>query len=138
MANFCGKEFLLQFDENQDDNWLTVGGCQSNSLTINNEQVDVTEKGTMPWRQLRNCGLRTMSLSGSGIAEDDATLQKVEELARTGELGRFRMISGRTDWYDGLFQVASFERTGDHTDAEKFSFTLESGSDINYQPPAAP
>ena len=47
MAKYCGSLFLLQVESpSVSGTYLDLGGFQSNSLTINNEQVDVTTKGT--------------------------------------------------------------------------------------------
>lgn len=133
MAKFCGKDFLVQKEEDGTPGAYTVvGGMRSTSLTINNEQVDVTTKGDMPWRQLINCGVRSMSISLSGVFEDDAILQECLAAALSGEIKNYRLTSGYGDQFEGPYQIASMERTGEYNGAEEYSITLESAAEITY------
>lgn len=115
----------------------TIGGMKTNSLSVNNEQVDVTDKGDVPWRQLLACGIKTMSTSGNGVFSDEATVTDVVADA-TGAIANsiqmFRIISGRGDTFIGQYQIASLERTGEYNQAETFSISLESAGTITYVP----
>ena len=135
-TKFCGKDLLIQLEDVIPSTFTTIGGFRSNGVTINNEQVDVTDKGTMPWRQLIECGIRTMSLAGSGVFTDDEVMKRmVAHSVTDGEtIQNFKIISGAGDTFEGLFQIASLERTGEHNGAEEFSLTLESAGIIAYTP----
>ena len=136
MSKFCGKDFLLQVDDGA-SGYATVGGLRSTGLTINNEQVDVTDKGDAPWRALlENCGVRSMSISGSGIFSDDQWLEDVQGYALDGTIQTYKIISGNGDYFIGDFQVASVERNGEYNGAEQYSLSLESSGPVAY--PAAP
>jgi predicted secreted protein len=50
MAKYCGKDLLLQMGNGASPEvFTTIGAMKSNSLTINNEKVDVTTKDDMAW-----------------------------------------------------------------------------------------
>ena len=133
MTKYCGRDLLIQIDISSV--YTTIGGLRSNNVVINNETVDVTDKGDAPWRQLlANCGIRSMSLSGSGVFTDDAALQDVLDMVVAGTIVDFKIISGRLDEFEGPFTVTSFERGGEHNAEETFSISLESASDITYTP----
>lgn len=129
---YCGKNFLIQ--KLDATNYVTIGGMRSNSMTINNEQVDVTTKGTMSWRQLKDCGVRSMTISGEGVFTDNSVLNDVQESAITdgSTIAEFKLISDHGDEFAGEFLIASFERTGDYNNSETFSMTLESAGEITY------
>ena len=52
-----------------------IGGIRTESMTINNETVDVTDKDGNGWRELlEGAGITSMSLKGSGVVSDNAVL----------------------------------------------------------------
>ena len=56
MANAAGRDFRVQVFIS--GVWEFIPGERSTSAKVNNEQVDVTEKGAVPWRSLAPCGVR--------------------------------------------------------------------------------
>lgn len=117
--------------------YITIGGMRSTGMTINNEQVDVTDKGDVPWRQLLNVGIRSMDMSASGIFSNDGALSDMMLRATDGVISTFRIISGRGDKFDGDYQVVSCERNGEYNQAEQFSLSLASAGAITYTGPTA-
>ena len=117
-------------------NYTTVGGMRSTSMTINNEQVDVTDKGDVPWRQLLACGIKSMDLSLSGFFTDQVTLNTIlaclASSTSTSAIQQFKLVSGRGDSVIGLFQITSCERSGEYNQAEQYSLSLASAAAISY------
>lgn len=114
------------------DVFSTVGGLRTKSITINNEQVDITESDTAPWRVLLgDAGLRSASISGSGLFKDDAAFNRLEDLAFQGSLEDYQMVFGNGDYIQGQFQVASLEYAGDHNGEQQYTLTLESGGVVS-------
>ena len=140
----CGSEFWLEIQHPTLD-WVDLHGQQSTTGTVSNEQVDVTTKETMSWRKLSNCGMRMGTISASGVIADrdslgpdaQAVTTWINEQAAFGNLINARIrIGNQKIILSGLYQVASYERTGDHNDAEKYSITLESSNNLaNYEFP---
>jgi TP901-1 family phage major tail protein len=113
---------------------VTVAGMRSTGLTINNEQVDVTDKGDVPWRQLLAVGIRSMELSASGIFSNAAVLSDIMNDVTNGSIVTFKAISGRGDYFDGDFLVSSCERNGEYNGAEQYSLSLSSAGAVVYTP----
>jgi predicted secreted protein len=109
-----------------------VAAMKSTSMSINNEEVDVTDKGTMPWKQLLACGVRSMALSASGVFTNDQSHNDFVSDANSGAIVVYRIISGRGDQYIGPFLNASIERSGEHNGAELYSISLSSAGQIAY------
>lgn len=133
MAAKKGRLFLIKVgDGGSPQTFTTIGGIQTKSLTINNEGVDITDDDGAPWRKmLSDAGLRSVSISGSGIHKGEAAgIEKVENLAMGAEgntIEEFQAIDSVTgDYFQGSFEVASYERSGEATGAQNFSITLES------------
>ncbi len=139
MANACGHLFLIEReDPATPGTFVAVAGLRSNSISINKEQVDVTDKASMAAknkaRQLINCGVTTVSLSGSGVAEDEAAFTYLNQVSLDGTIENYRITSELGDSYEGAFQVSNFERSADHNDSEQFSASWESADEITYTP----
>lgn len=128
MAAQKGRNILIKIsDGTSPGTFTTVGGMRSKTLTINNEQVDVTTDDEAPWRHLlADAGLRSISLSGSGVFKDDSAYNDVEDLAMNANLQEFQLVMGNGDYFQGLFQVASLEYAGEHNGEQTYSMTLES------------
>lgn len=134
MAKFCGKDFLIQVESSTTPGtFATLGGLTSNGMTINNEAVDITDKQEMPWRELlAGCGMRSMSLKGSGLVTGDAVFKQVQASIIAGTILNYKLISGLGDSFAGKFLVTSFERSGDKNAAETFSASFESSTAVVY------
>ena len=128
-----GKDLLLKVDIDGTPTYNTLGGLRSKTMTVNAEAIDVTNHGSNQWREiLDGCGIRSMSIAGSGVHNGDAaTLNLVDDLSRTQVLNRFQIVdddSGRT--YTAFFKVVSFERAGEFNAEQTYSITLESSGDV--------
>lgn len=132
MAKYCGKDLLIQRLKTAPSTYETIAGMRSTSVKINNEQVDVTDKGDVPWRQLLQCGIRSMELSASGIFTSDVSLGDIMSDVTSGSIVQFKIISGRGDTFVGMFLVASCERNGEYNGAEQYSLTLASAGTVTY------
>lgn len=113
----------------------TIAGMRSTSMSINNEQVDVTDKGDSGWRTLlAGAGIKTMSASASGMFTDDVSHIDLQNDIMQGAIISLTIVSGRGDKFVGMFQVVSLERSGEYNGAEQFSLSLESSGAIVYTP----
>ena len=130
MAAQKGRDILLQISDGVSPaTFTTVAGLRSKTLTINNESVDITTADEAPWRQLLgDTGMRSVSISGAGVFQDDATINLIEDLSLNGNLEEFLVIFGNSDQMQGVFQVNSFEYGGEHTAEQTYSISLESAS----------
>lgn len=107
--------------------FTNIAGLRSKTLTLNNESVDITTSDEAPWRALLgDTGLRSMSVSGSGVFQDDAAINAIEDLVMSGLLNNFEITFENSDVFAGAFQVTSFEYGGEHTAEQTYSMSLES------------
>lgn len=137
MAKSAGFDFRLQVSRDSGTTWENVPGEKVSSYTLGNEQVETTEKTTQAAggaRELVACGVRTCSVSASGVVVDklDKTLFSFlcnAAWAQTVQL--FRVMSGPyVVLSEGLYLISSFGRTGEHNGAELWTLSLESAGEI--------
>lgn len=131
----AGRDLLLKVEAPAaSGSYSTLGGLRAKTYTINNEAIDVTNHGSNEYREiLDGAGIRSMSVSGSGVHTGDAaTLNAIESAMLAGTLLLFQIVDvtsgGRT--YSASFKVTSFERGGEHNAEQTYSLSLESSGQI--------
>jgi TP901-1 family phage major tail protein len=133
MAASKGRSILLKISDGTSPGAFTsIAGLRSKTITVNNETVDITTSDDAPWRQLlANTGIRTVSVSGSGVFQDDSAVNDVEDLAMNGLSQEFQMVFENGDIIQGTFQVTSFEYGGEHTAEQTYSASFESAGNVS-------
>lgn len=127
-----GRKILLKIsDGTSPGTFSTIGGIRTRTITINNESVDITDSDNAPWRVLMgDAGIRSVTISGSGVYKDAADILAVRANALDGSIEDFQVVYEDGDMLQGLFQVTSFEDGGEHNGERTFSITLESAAEI--------
>lgn len=76
-------------------------------------------------------GLRSCSLSGSGLLQRQDSHQACLQVAMDGSIGNYRIAFADTGIsLTGPFLLTTFEGPGEYTDAQQYSIFLESAGDI--------
>ena len=135
MAKYKGRELRIKVRTSTGpDVFAVVGGIRTESMTINSETVDVTDKDGNGWRELlEGAGITSMSLKGSGVVSNDTVFTDhimAAVMANTHVV--LKIESGLGDVWQGTFAVPSAERAGEYNKEETFSITLESAGTITY------
>ena len=139
MAAGKGSSFLLK--ENSTGTPATVGGLRSTSMTINGEMVDITDKDANAFITsgndkarllLQGGGVRSMSLSASGVFTDSSTENLVRGFAFDGAIQNYDLVFSDGSKIAGAFLITSYERAGEYNGEETYSLTLESSGTIAY------
>lgn len=115
--------------------FLTLGGIRSKSLSINSELVDVTNHDSGEWRKiLDSAGVRSVSLSGSGVFKDDNMTHAARAAMMANTLKNFKVYvsSAGTDYFSGSFKIVSMEVSGDYNAESNMSISMESSGEITY------
>lgn len=141
MAAQKGREILLKMDtaSSGGPTYTTVGGVRSKTLTVNRETVDVTNSdSTGMWRELlADGGVRSMSVSGSGVFVDDPTINAVLTQIVSGTTNKsWELTVPGLGVFVGTFAVTSCELGGEYNGEVSDSISLESAGSITYTPGA--
>ena len=139
MAAGKGSSFLLK--ENSTGTPATIGGLRSTSMTINGEAVDITTKDSNAFISsgndkardlLQGGGVRSMSLTASGVFTDSSTENLVRGFAFDGAIQNYDLVFSDGSKISGAFLITSYERAGEFNGEETYSVTLESSNTITY------
>ena len=113
--------------------FTTLAGLRTTTWTINGGDVDVTTKDDDGWQQrLAGAGVRSLSVSASGIFQDTAAEETVRQWAFDQSINLFEITFENGDRLECRFQISNYERTGDHDGAETYSLTLSSDGAPSY------
>ena len=145
MAATAGRAFVVKLGGNTPtsspqvlytaDTYAEIGGFRSNSLTINNESVDVSTKTTGAFRKLlRGAGLKMLSVSGSGVFEDSAAESTMLSYAVASDSfhPNIEITIPGAGTFTGVFQITSLEYSGEHNGEATYSITLESDGSVSF------
>ena len=139
MAAGKGSSFLLK--DNSTGTPATIGGLRSTSMTINGEAVDITTKDSNAFISsgndkardlLQGGGVRSMSISASGVFTDSSTENNIRGFAFDGAIQNYDLIFSDGSKISGAFLITSYERAGEFNGEETYSLTLESSNTITY------
>lgn len=130
-----GKLLLLKISNGgEPETFSEIASARSNSMSINNEQVDITTKGSQGWREyLEGAGIQSMALSISGVLSSDTAEEALRTAATSNTIERFQLAFGDDSTATGAFAVSSFEVAGEHNGEQTFSASLESSGVITFE-----
>lgn len=137
MAGQKGRLFVLKVEDSAGAGTYTqVGGLQATSFTINNGEVDITNKSSSGWRQLlEGAGTQSVDITGSGVFTDDVAANVVRSAAETNDIINFQLDSPGDTYpltITGAFQITAYNSAGGHEDAVNFDITLHSASQVTF------
>tara|TARA_B100000519_G_scaffold96656_2_gene84100 strand:- start:2204 stop:2611 length:408 start_codon:yes stop_codon:yes gene_type:complete len=132
MAAQKGAAMLLKINTTG-STYVTVAGLRSTSITLNDEAVDVTHKGSAGNRTLlADGGIHSMSMSGSGVFTDDAVEETLRAAMNATAFKSFQILIPDFATYTGTFMVTSLEYSGEYNGEVTYSVSLESSGAITY------
>lgn len=132
MAAAAGRKLRIKYDPGTGA--VVIAGARTDSLTINNEMIDITDKDDAGVRTLLDdVGLKSISLSVEGVLVDDI-LQGLARGATEGAmLHDFEIDVAAIGTYSGSFAITSFEASGaDGAEAMTFTASLESSGAVTF------
>lgn len=131
-----GREILIKMGDGQATEAFTaIAGIRSRSLTLNRENVDVTNSDSPSmWRELlADAGVRSMSVSGNGVFKSTETEAAVVTHILTGTTHRnFQLVIPGLGTFAGPFHIASSELGGEYNGESTHSISLESAAAITF------
>lgn len=132
MAAQMGKDLLLKVDTGS--GFATVAGLRATRIAFNAETVDVTHVGsTGRWRELlAGAGLRSASISGSGVFLDASTDATMRQAFFDGSVPIFQVIVPDFGTVEGAFQVTALEYSGQHDGEAVYEVSLASAGALSF------
>lgn len=125
MAKYLGNALILKVESSPSSGtYNKVGGSSEHTLTIANEQVDVSTKDSNRWKELLAAGDRSCTISMNGIVSDDANFEIMRVAWRDDVILNYTVEYGNSETVVGAFHIDSLEITGGRNTAQTFSCTL--------------
>ncbi len=134
MAVQNGRDLLIKMDMNGNGVFETVAGLRATRLSFNAETVDVTSLESQGgWRELlAGAGVRSASISGSGVFRDAATDGRARQVFFDGEVPGFQVIVPDFGIVEGPFQITSLEYSGSHNGEATYEIALASAGALSF------
>lgn len=111
-----GKNLLVKVDMNGSGLFETIARLRATRVSFNAESLDVTSLESQGgWRELLSgAGVRSASISGSGVFKDAGTDERARQLFFDGETPDFQVIIPDFGILAGPFQVTGVEYAGSY------------------------
>lgn len=134
MAVQNGKDLLLKVDLTNDGSFVTFAGLRATRIGLNAESVDVTSlESSGGWREiLAGAGVKTASISGSGVFRDAASDARARQVFFDGETPSFQVIIPDFGTLQGRFQITSIEYSGSYNGEAAYEIALASAGPLSF------
>lgn len=134
MAVQNGKDLLLKVDLTGIGQFETVAGLRATRISFNAETVDVTSlESAGGWRELlAGAGVKSASISGSGVFRDANTDERARQIFFDGEMPSWQVIIPDFGVVEGRFQITSIEYAGSHNGEATYEMSLASAGALSF------
>ena len=134
MAVQNGRDLLIKMDMTGDGAYETVAGLRATRLAFNAETVDVTSlESPGGWRELLGgAGVRSASISGSGVFRDADSAGRARQIFFDAEVPRFQVVIPDFGTIEGPFQITGLEYSGSHNGEATYELSLASAGALSF------
>lgn len=134
MAVQSGKDLLIKLDLIGDGQFVTIAGLRATRISFNAETVDVTSLESIGgWRELlAGAGVRSASISGSGVFRDANTDERARQIFFDGEVPLFQVIIPNFGVIEGKFQISAIEYAGNYNGEATYEMTMASAGVLTF------
>jgi TP901-1 family phage major tail protein len=134
MAVQNGKDLLIKVDMDGAGTFETMAGLRASRISFNSQTIDVTSiESVGGWRELLNGGgVKSASISGSGVFRDENTDERARQLFFAGGTPNFQVIVPDFGVIEGAFQITSIEYAGQYEGEATYEISLASGGEITF------
>lgn len=134
MAVQNGRDLLIKMDMTGDGAFETVAGLRASRLSFNAETVDVTSlESEGGWRELlAGAGVRSASISGSGVFRDADTDARARQSFFDGEVPQFQVVIPDFGTVEGPFQITALEYAGSYDGEATYELTMASAGMLSF------
>jgi TP901-1 family phage major tail protein len=134
MAVQAGKDLLIKIDQTGDGQFETIAGLRASRISFNAETVDVTSlESAGGWRELlAGAGVKSASISGSGVFRDANTDERARQIFFDGEIPAFQVVIPDFGTVEGSFQISSLEYAGSHNGEATYEVSLASAGMLTF------
>lgn len=109
-----------------------IAGARTDSLTINSEPIDITEKDDAGWRKyLADTGVRSLDCEVEGILEDSTLIADILG-AGSVLLQSYTILITGLGTFTGNFYISSIQIGAEQDGAITFTASLQSSGTVTF------
>ncbi len=129
-----GNDLLIKIDLTGGGQFETIAGLRATRLSFNAESVDITSLESQGgWRELLGgAGVKSASISGSGVFKDLSTDERARQIFFDGETPDFQVIIPDFGIVEGAFQITSIDYAGSYNGEATYELSLASAGQLNF------
>jgi TP901-1 family phage major tail protein len=129
-----GKDLLIKLDLTGGGTYTTIAGLRATRISFNAETVDVTSLESQGgWRELLGgAGVRSASVSGSGVFVDANTDDRARQIFFQGTVEQFQVIIPSFGIVEGPFQITAIEYAGTYNGEATYELSLASAGVLTF------
>ena len=134
MAAQNGKDLLIKLDMTGSGSFETIAGLRATRISFNAESVDVTSlESSGGWRELLGgAGVKSATISGSGVFKDQSTDERARQIFFDGEVPNFQVIIPNFGIVEGAFQLTSIEYAGSYNGEATYELAMASAGQLTF------
>ena len=127
-----GSAFLLKVgDGGEPPLFTTIAGLRTTQMAINADSVVVTNQGSGGWRELLGgAGVRSVSISGSGVFTGSAAETRLKANALAGTIDDYRVSFESGETLTARFLITRLDYAGDFNGERTYTLALESSGAV--------
>lgn len=129
-----GKDMLVKIgDGGSPENFTTVAGLRTRTISLNAREVDATHSESNGWRELLGAaGVRQASVSGAGVFLNDAAAEQIRATFFAGAIRNFKLVIPGMGELTGPFLIANLDYAGEHDGEATISLALASAGAVAF------
>jgi TP901-1 family phage major tail protein len=129
-----GRDLLIKIgDGGSPESFSSVAGLRATSLAFNAQAVDVTNADSAGmWRELLEGGVKSASLSGSGVFKDAASDAALRQAFFDGTTANYQVVVPGFGIVEGPFRITQLQYDGPHDGEVKVSLALASAGALAF------
>ena len=129
-----GKDLLIKIgDGGSPETFTTVAGLRATTLAFNAQTIDVTNSDSADeWRELLASGVKSASVSGSGVFKDAASDAAIRTSFFDQTLANWQIVIPGFGTVSGPFKIASLQYEGPYDGEVKLSLSLASAGAVTF------
>ncbi|PCH94370.1 MAG: phage major tail protein, TP901-1 family [Rhodobacteraceae bacterium] len=134
MTAQSGKDLLVKIDMDNAGSFVTLAGLRASRISFNSETIDTTSlESAGGWRELLSGGgVRSASISGSGVFCDDVTDARARELFFNAAVTDYQVIIPDFGTIEGAFQITNIEYSGKYNGEAVYEISLASSGALTF------
>ena len=129
-----GRDLLIKIGDGGDpETFTTVAGLKARTLAFNAATVDITTADSADmWRELLAAGVKSASISGSGVFKDAASDAALRTAFFNAAVGNYQIVIPSFGTVTGPFKITALQYDGPYDGELKMSLSLASAGALSF------